>query len=219
MSKLIVRIVLALILVALAWIGISAVNKSLQNAIMPLRQANQLLSTQISDLLHPTPTILPDPVTIIREVRSLARLETIQYSVEKVITGEINSEAFAFLVKDRLLFVAHGTVLAGVDLSKLEPDDLWVDQGVLNVRLPAAEVFIAALDNEKSYVFERDTSIFRQADPNLETLVRQAAEQEIKKAALEDGILELAQQNAETYLTRFFLALGYADVIFTPPES
>lgn len=219
MSKLIVRIVLALILVALAWVGISAVNNSLQNALMPLRQANQSLSTQISDLLHPTPTVLPDPVTIIREVRSLARLETIQYSVEKVITGEINSEAFAFLVKDRLLFVAHGTVLAGVDLSKLEPSDLWVDQGVLNVRLPAAEVFIAALDNEKSYVYERDTSIFRQADPNLETLVRQAAEQEIKKAALEDGILELAQQNAETYLTRFFLALGYADVIFAPSES
>ena len=219
MSKLIVRIVLALILVALAWVGISAVNNSLQNSLMPLRQANQVLSTQISDLLHPTPTVLPDPVTIIREVRSLARLETIQYSVEKVITGEINSDAFAFLVKDRLLFVAHGTVLAGVDLSKLEPDDLWVDQGVLNVRLPAAEVFIAALDNEKSYVYERDTSVFRQADPNLETLVRQAAEQEIKKAALEDGILELAQQNAETYLTRFFLALGYADVIFAPPES
>ena len=219
MSKLIVRIVLALILVALAWVGISAVNNSLQNALMPLRQANQSLSTQISDLLHPTPTVLPDPITIIREVRSLARLETIQYSVEKVITGEINSEAFAFLVKDRLLFVAHGTVLAGVDLSKLEPSDLWVDQGVLNVRLPAAEVFIAALDNEKSYVYERDTSIFRQADPNLETLVRQAAEQEIKKAALEDGILELAQQNAETYLTRFFLALGYADVIFASSES
>ena len=219
MSKLIVRIVLALILVALAWIGISAVNNSLQNALMPLRQANQSLSTQISDLLHPTPTLLPDPVTIIREVRSLARLETIQYSVEKVITGEINSEAFAFLVKDRLLFVAHGTVLAGVDLSKLEPNDLWVDQGVLNVRLPAAEVFIAALDNEKSYVYERDTSVFRQADPNLETLVRQAAEQEIKKAALEDGILELAQQNAETYLTRFFLALGYADVIFASPAE
>ena len=219
MSKLIVRIVLALILVALAWVGISAVNNSLQNSLMPLRQANQVLSTQISDLLHPTPTVLPDPVTIIREVRSLARLETIQYSVEKVITGEINSEAFAFLVKDRLLFVAHGTVLAGVDLSKLEPDDLWVDQGVLNVRLPATEVFIAALDNEKSYVYERDTSVFRQADPNLETLVRQAEEQEIKKAALEDGILELAQQNAEIYLTRFFLALGYADVIFAPPDS
>jgi hypothetical protein len=219
MSKLITRIILAIILVVLAWIGISAMNNSINNAVMPLRQANQSLSTQVSDLLHPTPTLLPDPVTIIHEVRSLARLETIQYSVEKVITAEIGGGAFDFLNKDRLLLVAHGTVLAGVDLSKLTPDDLWVDKGVLNVRLPDAEVFIATLDNDKTYVYERDTSILRQADPNLETLARQAAEDEIKKAALADGILDLAQQNAQTYLTRFFLSLGYADVIFAAPES
>jgi len=218
MSKLITRIILAIILVALAWVGVSAINNSINNAVMPLRQANQSLSTQVSDLLHPTPTILPDPVTIIHEVRTLARLETIQYTVEKVITAEIGGGTFEFLNKDRLLLVAHGTVLAGVDLSKLTPDDLWVDQGVLNVRLPDAEVFISALDNDKTYVYERDTSILRQSDPNLETLARQAAEDEIKKAALADGILDIAQQNAETYLTRFFLSLGYADVIFAEPE-
>ena len=218
MSKLITRIILAIILVALAWVGVSAINNSINNAVMPLRQANQSLSTQVSDLLHPTPTILPDPVTIIHEVRTLARLETIQYTVEKVITAEIGGGTFEFLNKDRLLLVAHGTVLAGVDLSKLTPDDLWVDQGVLNVRLPDAEVFIATLDNDKTYVYVRDTSILRQSDPNLETLARQAAEDEIKKAALADGILDIAQQNAEIYLTRFFLSLGYADVIFADPE-
>jgi hypothetical protein len=179
-----------------------------------LKQANQSLSTQIADLLHPTPTILPDPVTIIHEVRALARLETIQYTVEKVITAEIGGGPFEFLNKDRLLLVAHGTVIAGVDLEKLTPEDLWLDGSVLNVRLPAAEVFIAALDNEKSYIFERETSILRQSDPNLETLARQSAEQEIKKAAIEDGILNIAQQNAESYLTRLFLSLGYTDVIF-----
>jgi len=219
MTKLFIRILLALILVALAWVGVSAINNSINNAVMPLRQANQSLSTQVSDLLHPTPTILPDPVSIIHEVRALARLETIQYTVEKVITAEIGGGTFEFLNKDRLLLVAHGTVLAGVDLGKLTPEDMWVDKGVLNVRLPDAEVFIATLDNDKTYVYERDTSILRQSDPNLETLARKAAEDEIRKAALEDGILDIAQQNAETYLTRFFLSLGYADVIFAGPQS
>jgi len=45
-------------------------------------------------------------------------------------------------------------------------------------------------------------------------LARKAAEEQIRLSAIEDGILEIAQQNAETYLTRLFLALGYADVIF-----
>ncbi|MBU0973944.1 MAG: DUF4230 domain-containing protein, partial [Proteobacteria bacterium] len=69
----------------------------------------------------------------------------------------------------------------------------------------------------KSYIFDRETSILRQSDPNLETLARQSAEQEIRKSAIEDGILEIAQRNAESYLSRLFLALGYADVIFIEP--
>lgn len=214
MNKIIVKIIMAVILVILAWVAFTALNNSISNALSPLKQANQALNTQIADLLHPTPTILPDPVTIIHEVRALARLETIQYTVEKVITAEIGSGAFEFLNKDRLLLVAHGTVIAGVDLEKLTPEDLWLDGSVLNVRLPAAEVFIAALDNEKSYIFNRETSILRQADPNLETLARQSAEQEIRKAAIEDGILDIAQQNAESYLTRLFMAMGYSDVIY-----
>lgn len=217
MNKIIVRIVMAVILVILAWVAFTALNNSISNTLSPLKQANQSLSTQIADLLHPTPTILPDPITIIHDVRALARLETIQYTVEKVITAEIGGGPFEFLNKDRLLLVAHGTVIAGIDLEKLTPEDLWMNGSVLNVRLPAAEVFIATLDNDKSYVFERETSILRQSDPNLETLARQTAEQEIKKAAIEDGILEIAQQNAESYLTRLFLAFGYSDVIFVEP--
>ncbi|PKN99293.1 MAG: hypothetical protein CVU42_08565 [Chloroflexi bacterium HGW-Chloroflexi-4] len=217
MNKIVVRIILAVILVILAWVAFTALNNSISNALNPLKQANLSLSTQIADLLHPTPTILPDPITIIHEVRGLARLETIQYSVEKIITAEIGGGTFEFLNKDRLLLVAHGTVIAGVDLEKLTPDDLWLTNSVLNVRLPAAEIFIATLDNEKSYIFERETSILRQSDPNLETLARKSAEQEIRKSAVEDGILELAQQNAESYLSRLFLALGYEDVIFMEP--
>ncbi len=217
MNKLVFRIILAVILVILAWVAFTAINNSISNALSPLKQANQSLSTQLADLLHPTPTILPDPITIIHEVRGLARLETIQYTVEKIITAEIGGGPFEFLNKDRLLLVAHGTVIAGVDLEKLTPADLWLENGVLNIRLPAAEVFIASLDNEKSYIFERETSILRQSDPNLETLARQSAEQEIQKAAIEDGILEIAQQNAESYLSRLILALGYADVIFVDP--
>lgn len=218
MNKLVFRIILAVILVILAWVAFTALNKSISNALNPLKQANQSLSTQIANLLHPTPTIIPDPITIIHEVRGLARLETIQYSVEKIITAEIGGGIFEFLNKDRLLLVAHGTVIAGVDLEKLTPDDLWLTNSVLNVRLPAAEIFIASLDNEKSYIFDRETSILRQSDQNLETLARQSAEQEIKKSAIEDGILEIAQRNAESYLSRLFLALGYADVIFIEPE-
>jgi hypothetical protein len=99
-------------------------------------------------------------------------------------------------------------------MEKIQPSDLRLDNNVLYVRLPPAEVFISTLDNDKSYVYDRETGILRKADPTLETLARQSAENEILKAALEDGILTQAQSNGEAYLFRFFTSLGYANVIF-----
>jgi hypothetical protein len=179
-----------------------------------VNQMADSVGTQVANVLHPTPTIIPDPITIVHQVRSLARLETIQYSVEKIITAESGQGPFGFLFGDRLLFVAHGTVIAGVDLEKLTPDDLRAEDGVLYVDLPEAEVLSYSLDNEKSYIYDRETGVLTRGNQTLETEARQAAEQEILNAALEDGILDQAQTNAESYMLRLFLNLGFPDVIF-----
>jgi hypothetical protein len=110
-------------------------------------------------------------------------------------------------------------VIAGVDLAKLEVDDLWWDSGVLYVQLPEAEIFIATLDNDASYVYDRDRGLFTKGDIHLETSARQYAEDEIEKAALEDGILEMARLNAESYLFRLFHTLGISDIIFVESEN
>jgi hypothetical protein len=217
-------IIVVVVLVIVGWAAfavvgaienmVGTVQDTTEDALRPVNDVTGDIATQVANVLHPTPTILPDPVTIIRDVRTLARLETIQYTVEKVVTAQKGQESLGFLFGDQLIFVAHGVVLAGVDLSKIEEDDLWVDGVVLKVRLPEAEIFMATLDNDKSYVYDRDTGLFTKGDIHLETAARQVAEDEIEKAALEDGILDLAQQNAEVYLHRLLRSLGYPDVIF-----
>jgi hypothetical protein len=171
------------------------------------------IATDVQSFLHPTPTIYPDPVTVVLQVRSLARLETAQYTVEKVITAETGQGTLAPLFGDRLLFVAHGEVIAGVDLSRVAEHDVIVSpDGRVTLILPAAEIFVSTLDNEKSYVYDRQTGLFTQGDINLETQARQVAEDEIRRAALEDGILNLAQSNAETFIDRLLRSLRFTDV-------
>jgi hypothetical protein len=209
-----------LLILTLTAVGVvAAVRTGANRVLQPVSDLSSGVGTQVAQLLHPTPTVLPDPQTIIYQVRTLARLETIQYTVEKVITAETGQGVFGPLFGDRLLFVAHGYVIAGIDMKKLLPDDLRVDDGILYVELPPAEIFMSTLDNEKSYVYDRETGIFTQGDVNLETLARQAAEDEIREAALEDGILEQAQVNAEAYLYRLLRSLGFLDVIFEEPIS
>lgn len=197
-------------------ISVVVLLRGVQQATQPVIELQQGVSTEVARLLHPTPTIIPDPVTIIHEVQSLARLETIHYSIEKVITAETGQGPFGFLFGDRLLLVAHGSVIAGVDLAEIEESDITIDgNGVVTLQLPPAEVFIATLDNEQTYVYDREVGFLRRGDVELESAARLAAEKEILEAALSDGILEQAQVNAEAYLYRLLGSLGFSNVRFT----
>lgn len=210
------------ILLIVAWAAIqivATVRGATEANLGPVQDLANTVGTQVANVLHPTPTVLPDPITIVHDVRSLARLETIQYSMEKVIVAESGQEPFGFLFGDRLLFVAHGRVIAGVDLEKLGPEDLWVEEGVLYVRLPAAEVFVAVLDNDQSYIYDREIGALTKGNQELETAARRVAEDEILKAALQDNILDQAQLNAENFLYRLLLDLGFPDVIFVDAEN
>src|SRR5262249_4935545 len=128
-----------------------------------------------------------DQPTVIRQVRALERLETVSYSMDKIITGEHENPVLpAFLAGDKLLLIVHGEVIAGVDLSKLAPRDVVVSGRSVSIHLPQAEIFTTALDNSKTRVYSRETGLFSAPDPNLESEVRQEAERQLRIAALQD---------------------------------
>jgi hypothetical protein len=56
------------------------------------------------------------------------------------------------------------------------------------------------------------TGLLVAADPNLESEVRLAAEQQITQAALDDGILDKARANARTSVTALLYGLGFRTV-------
>ncbi len=119
--------------------------------------------------------------------------------------------------------MAYGEVIAGVDLSQMRPEDLQVvSPTAVIVHLPEAEIFFSRLDNERSYVANRDVGIFTNADAQLETLIRQEAEAQMLEAALGEGILERADAEAEAFMRSFLQGLGFEEVIFTdtpPPPA
>lgn len=206
-------VILVLILLALVGGGLLFFG-ALRQLTQPLEAAEQALQERFEGIVHPTPTIIPDPVTIILQVRNLSRLETASYTIEKVITAETGQGPFSFLFGDRLILVARGQVIAGVDLGKMEDGDILItEDGTVVVTLPEAEILVATLDNQKSYVVDRDTGLVG-TNPALETEARQAAEKEVLNAALEDGILDTAQRNAEMYVRQLIMALGFDEVIF-----
>jgi hypothetical protein len=176
---------------------------------------------------EPTPTIRPNPATIIHEIQSLSRLETVSYSIEKVVTVEKNQQGLADLLglDEKLLFVAHGKVIAGIDLGKIRVEDITItDDDIVILVMPEPEIFIATLDNEQSYVYDHERGILNRVfeeQSEMETLARQAAEKAIEEAAVEDGILDIAKVNSQNYLRAFLMAMDFDQVLFVDalPES
>ena len=155
--------------------------------------------------------------TVVRQIQQLQRLETVDYTMDKIISGERDNPYLPkFLVGDRLLLVVHGEVVAGVDLGKVQPGDVSVNARSISLRLPAAEVFSTRIDNAKTRVYSRDTGLFSTPDPNLESEVRQEAERQLQQAALQDGILKTAQQNAHNTLGSMLKGFGFDQVQILP---
>jgi Protein of unknown function (DUF4230) len=151
--------------------------------------------------------------TVVEKIRQLSRLETVEYSLDKIVEGERQSAYLPdFLVGDKLLLVAHGEVIAGIDLGQFKAGDVSVNGDTVRVQLPAAQILTTRIDNGRTRVYSRTTGLLVPTDPNLESEVRQTAEQQIAQAALDDGILEKARQNARTSVTALLYGLGFRTV-------
>lgn len=154
--------------------------------------------------------------SVVMAVRTLARLETLSFHMERVIDlKDSQSHAFGMLTtQDAILLVAAGDVVAGVDLTKLRDGDIEVDPAKQRVRLrvPPAEVFSVRLDSARTYVHSRQTSLFMRPALDLEARARQEAELVIKRAALDAGLLTRAGANAEQTLSALVHSLGYSHV-------
>jgi len=153
--------------------------------------------------------------TVVDRIQRLQRLETVVYTVDKIVTGAKENPIFPdFLAGDRLLMLVHGEVIAGIDFTDLKPGDVRLNGKQIQLHLPAPQVFRTRIDSTKTRVYSRQTGLLVPTDPNLETQVRQEAERQLQEAAMADGILRTAQQNAASTIRSLLQGLGFEKIDF-----
>jgi hypothetical protein len=153
--------------------------------------------------------------TVIASIQRLARLESVVYTMDKVVEGDRSSQYLPdVLTGDKLLMVVHGQAVAGVDLSQVQAGNGLIDGRSVIVTVPPAELLSVSLDNSKTRVYSRITGLLVPADPNLESEVREKAEADLRQSALDSGILTTAEGNARATLTTLLHSLGFQQIIF-----
>lgn len=201
------RVAVAVFIAALAWAIGFALGKRAQPDPKPAVAAKEELA---------------DTAVVLVAVRGLARLEGVSFHMERIIDLKHSEpRLFGLLeVKDEILLVAAGDVVAGIDLQKLRDGDVTIEprERRVRLRLPPPEILSARLDNNRTYVHTRNTDLLAARVEEIETRARQQAEQSIRDAALQAGVLQRAQQSATLTLTALVRSLGYDHVDITWDE-
>jgi hypothetical protein len=202
-----------------AYAVITTINKADEAVVEPIGNLVRQL------VLPATPIILPNPSTILLNMEEQFDIITVSSEFEKVVTAERNQDVLWGALGETMVFVANGTVAAGIDMSQMTPEDIQVlDPVTVQIHLPPAQVFTeySGLNNEKSYVADRDTGLLTRADSELETEVRRIAEQEIIEVAMGSNLLQEADENAEKEIRQLLEGLGFVNIEFwdeTPPPA
>ena len=159
--------------------------------------------------------------SVVDSVKSMAQLTTVEMVEYTTIEKGTDRGWLNWASRDQIFMLAVARIGAGVDLEALSPGDFTVDEatGSVRVRLPEADIVYVALDNKATQVYNRETGIFTSGDPQLESEARLVAEEILLQSALDDGILDTAQENAETAIRELLLGLGYENVVFVRPVA
>lgn len=156
---------------------------------------------------------------VIKEIRALQRLETSSFTIEKVIEGGTTGDnAFSnLLFGDKILLIAHGEVIGGFDLSSLPDENLQVSGKTITLTLPPPQILFTRLDSAKTRVYDRRQGLLNHGDKDLESEARTKAEESIRAASCEAGILDEASQNARKQLNTLFKALQFESITINIP--
>jgi len=205
-------VVLALVLgLLLGVIGVGAIG----GLLLSRNSGRALLSHLWSAMTGRTLTIDVSQPTVVDRIQRLQRLETVIYTMDKIVSGAKENPLLPnFLAGDRLLMLVHGEVVAGIDFANLKPGDVRVDGKQVWLRLPPPQIFSTRIDSAKTKVYSRQTGLLVSTDPDLETQVRQEAERQLEEAAMADGILRNAQQNAASTIRSLLQGLGFEKIEF-----
>lgn len=172
-----------------------------------------------------------DKTVILEKIQKLNRLETVEAIFQRDLTIELdlgNFELFGKTIlenKRKQTFAITGSVSAGVDLAKLNQNNIKVDNinRKIEITLPSPEIIsvqpnperLRVLKDEVTLLFKLETINENRKNELSETLTKQLLSQSkkaMREAACTDNILQKANDNAQEGIKNLFALTDFSDI-------
>jgi hypothetical protein len=165
---------------------------------------------------------------LLKSVQDLSQYVAAEGNFEVIVDVQKDRKYIPdFLLNERILFVAAGSVEVYVDFAGIGQGAVKEseDRRTVEITLPAPQLRPVRINNDRSYVYQEDRGLFNRladafkSDPNRLQEVYKLAEEKIGTAAKEAGLSKRAEENTRKMLQQVLGALGYTSVTVNFPAS
>ena len=109
----------------------------------------------------------------------------------------------------KIVFIVKSKVRAGFDLSKISEDDITIDGDILTIKLPEVEIFDIIANPSDWEIYHREGQFEDSEIRDIQANVKE----EIKKDAIEYGLLDKAVNFGKESLISLFKTFGFKEVV------
>ena len=147
--------------------------------------------------------------TIQSGIRDIGKLCTAEYSFTHVETFESQIDLFGLKIpgtKSSYVYSYDGTILAGVDFTKItvEKDD---DKKTIQINFPKAEIISTEIDQDSFTLYGEKKGLFNPFEVEDFALSQSDMIRIEESRALDNGILNRAEENAEQIVSNFLTGM------------
>ena len=156
------------------------------------------------------------PTLIVQQIQGVEELTTTIYSMEATVPTFAERKLGDFvLATTRLLYIGHGEVRAGIDLTQLTAQDVTITSDRIKISLPPPQILDSKIDVHNSRVYDYNRGFLNlgpDVAPRLQTLAQQQTLAKIVNTACNEGVLETANEKAKDAIAQLLTTTGYEKV-------
>lgn len=216
-TSIIIGIIVLLVVAGFAWFtGKNQAHQAAQDEISTLKSTVQELQDEIEKLKNEPVVVTPvspkiDLQLLHSKIESISELATVEYlytdasefsSSLHIVNWNVPGTKKSFILK------WDGIIKAGVDLARVELKLLENKsheenaKQTLVVYVPAAKILSYEIDEDSVEVLNESSNIFNPITVNDKVSFDSVTKKAMESRAIENGLLDKAQENAEEILTQ-----------------
>ena len=151
--------------------------------------------------------------TIEEQVAEISEASSVKYSYSNVVTYEDNKRISGLNIpftRKSFIIKYRGYIKAGIDLSKVAID--LVDTKIMRIVSAKPSILDNVIEEEGVYTYDEKDSVFNKLSFNdlYEVLIEE--KKDMEKEAIENGLLNEAEENIRKMLTTFLEGMGFEDI-------